>query len=62
MRRRLRRFLRERRERIGDRLRYGPRKCYVRCPACKRIQPVPVGQGQMKVVCRRCGEIFLRRT
>lgn len=51
-----------RRERIGNRLRNGPQKRYFRCPACHAVQSVPVGRGQTKVVCRRCGEIFLRRT
>ncbi len=51
-----------RRERIGYRLRNGPGKRFVRCPACKMVQTVPAGRGQSKVVCRRCGEIFLRRT
>ena len=55
-------FLRRRSERFGRRLRYGPQKRMVRCPACKTIQAVPAGRGQSKIVCRRCGEIFLRRT
>lgn len=62
MKRRLTAFLLRRRERIGHRLRYGSGKRYVRCPACKAVQRVPVGEGRCKVVCRRCGEIFLRRT
>lgn len=62
MRGRFLRFWRSRRERIGNRLRNGPQKRYFRCPACRAVQSVPVGRGQTKVVCRRCGEIFLRRT
>ena len=54
MRRRFLAFWVERRERIGNRLRYGSQKRYVRCPACRAVQSI-------KVVCRRCGEIFLRR-
>ncbi len=52
----------ERRERIGNRLRYGRQNRLFRCPACHRIHSAPVGMGQIKLTCRRCGEIFLRRT
>ena len=62
MRRRFVNFWLARRERISARLRNGPSKRFVRCPACKAVQSVPMGRGQSKVVCRRCGEIFLRRT
>lgn len=61
MRRRIWAFWTERRERLGNRLRYGPQKRRFRCPKCRLVQSVPVGHGQTKVVCRRCGEIFLRR-
>ena len=61
MRRRFLAFWVERRERIGNRLRYGSQKRYVRCPACRAVQSIPVSHGQTKVVCRRCGELFLRR-
>ena len=36
------------------------RRC-VRCPACGALQTVPAGTGQTKIICPRCGEIFLRR-
>ena len=62
MRRRFAAFWAAHRERIGRRLRYGKQKRYFRCPACRAPQSVPVGRGQTKVVCHRCGEIFLRRT
>lgn len=52
----------EQRERISIRLRYGRQKRLFRCPACRRIHSVPVGKGQSKLTCIRCGEIFLRRT
>lgn len=55
-------FWLERRERIGIRLRYGRQKRLFRCPACHAMLSFPTGQGQSKLVCRRCGEIFLRRT
>lgn len=62
MRRRFADFWLERRERIGNRLRYGRQKRFFRCPSCHARQSVPIGRGQTKLVCRRCGEIFLRRT
>lgn len=62
MKRRFLEFWVMRRERIGNRLRNGPQKRYFRCPACRAVQSAPVGHGQTKLVCRRCGEIFLRRT
>lgn len=61
MRLRFRAFWLERQERIGNRLRYGRQKRFFRCPACRAVQSVPVSHGQTKLVCRRCGEIFLRR-
>ncbi len=62
MKRRFRDYWSLRRERFGNRLRYGSQKRYFRCPSCRAVQSVPVGHGQTAVVCRRCGEIFLRRT
>ena len=62
MRSRFTAFWAERRERIGRRLRYGRQTRYFRCPACRRTLSAPVGKGQSKLTCRRCGEIFLRRT
>ena len=62
MRQRFLTFWVNRRERIGNRLRNGPQKRFFRCPACHAVQSVPVIGGQTKVVCRKCGEIFLRRT
>ncbi|MBP3412613.1 MAG: hypothetical protein J6K89_05070 [Oscillospiraceae bacterium] len=62
MRRRFAEFWINRRERIGNRLRYGRQKRFFRCPACRAVQSVPTGRGQSKLICRRCGEIFLRRT
>ena len=44
------------------RLRHRGKKRFFRCPACHAVQSVPVIGGQTKVVCRKCGEIFLRRT
>lgn len=48
--------------RMRQRLRRKHKKRYFRCPACRAVQSVPAGSGQTKVVCRRCGEIYLRRT
>lgn len=62
MRRKLAQQLPTLKERIGNRLRYGRQKRIYRCPACRRVQSVPIAKGQNKLTCRRCGEIFLRRT
>ncbi len=62
MRQRVSAFWALRRARLEDRLRYGRQKRFFRCPACRAAQSVPTGLGQSKLVCRRCGEIFLRRT
>ncbi len=62
MKQRMLAFLNERRLRIDRRLHRGKRRRFVRCPACRSLQSVPAGRGQSKVICRRCGEIFLRRT
>lgn len=44
------------------RLRQRWKKRFFRCPACHAVQSVPAVGGQTKVVCRKCGEIYLRRT
>lgn len=62
MRKRITAFWMKRRERIFNRLQNGPQKRYFRCPTCRKVQSVPICHGQTKVVCRKCGEIFLRRT
>lgn len=62
MKQRVRAFLAHQRLRIDRTLHRGKRRRFVCCPACRCVQPVPAGRGQSKVVCRRCGEIFLRRT
>ena len=62
MRQRFLAFLNERRRRIGIGFRNRGKKRYFRCPACHAVRSVAVGGGQTKVVCRKCGEIFLRRT
>lgn len=61
MRRRLRAFWVERRDRLGDRLRYGSQRRIVRCPACGAMQAIYGAHGLTKIICRRCGEIYLRR-
>ena len=40
------------------------RKDYVffRCPACKSMLRVPRGKGKIRVTCRKCGNVFERRT
>lgn len=60
MKRRFIAFLAERKTKF--RLRRRRKKHYFRCPACHAVQSVPISGGQTKVVCHKCGEIFLRRT
>lgn len=40
------------------------RKDYVffRCSACKSMLRVPRGKGKIRVTCRKCGNVFERRT
>lgn len=60
MKRRFIAFLAERKTKF--RLHRHRKKRYFRCPACHAVQSVPISGGQTKVVCHKCGEIFLRRT
>lgn len=60
MKRRFIAFLAERKTKF--RLHRCRKKRYFRCPACHAVQSVPISGGQTKVVCHKCGEIFLRRT
>lgn len=62
MKQRVRTFLARQRLRLDRTLHRTARRRFVCCPACRRVQPIPAGRGQSKVVCRKCGEIFLRRT
>lgn len=36
--------------------------CFFRCPSCKAMLRVPRGKGKIHVTCRKCGNVFERRT
>lgn len=48
----------------GAKERYSQRRDYkfFRCPSCHTILRVPRGKGKVKVVCRKCGTSFIRKT
>lgn len=35
---------------------------FFNCPSCKSTMRVPRGKGKVKIVCRKCGEAFIRKT
>lgn len=35
---------------------------FFRCPACKTILRVPRGKGRVKIICRKCGTSFIKKT
>lgn len=48
----------------GVKERYSQRKDYkfFRCPSCHAMLRVPRGKGKVKVVCRKCGTSFVKKT
>ncbi len=62
MSRRLRAFVEERRLRLNRQVASKLNRRFFCCPACHCIHALPQGHGLTKICCRRCGEIFLRRT
>lgn len=36
--------------------------CFFKCPVCKTILRVPKGKGKIRIVCRKCGCAFERKT
>ena len=62
MRRRIRAFVEARKQNINYHVGSRLNRRYFRCPACRCLHAIPQGAGLTKVICRRCGEIFLRRT
>lgn len=36
--------------------------CFFRCPACHAVLRVPKGKGRVRIVCRKCGNAFERKT
>ena len=35
---------------------------FFKCPACKAVLRVPKGKGKVRIVCRRCGTAFEKKT
>lgn len=48
----------------GLREQWSQRKDYkfFRCPSCRTLLRVPKGKGKIKVVCRKCGNSFIKKT
>lgn len=48
----------------GGRDRWSQRKDYVffRCPSCRTMLRVPRGKGKIKIICRKCGNSFIKKT
>jgi len=48
----------------GKKTQFRQRKdyCFFSCPSCKAVMRVPRGKGKIKIVCRKCGEAFVRKT
>lgn len=48
----------------GLRERWSQRRDYkfFRCPSCRTLLRVPKGKGKIKVVCRKCGNSFIKKT
>ena len=48
----------------GLRERWSQRKDYkfYRCPSCHTLLRVPRGKGKIKLVCRKCGTSFIKKT
>lgn len=36
--------------------------CFFACPSCKTMLRVPRGRGKIKIVCRKCGTSFVRKS
>ena len=48
----------------GAKDRFSQRKDYkfFRCPSCRAMLRVPRGKGKVRVVCRKCGTSFVKKT
>lgn len=48
----------------GAKDRYSQRKdyCFFNCPSCHTMLRVPRGKGKIKIVCRKCGTSFIKKT
>jgi hypothetical protein len=49
---------------LGVKERFSQRKDYkfFRCPSCHAMLRVPRGKGKVKVICRKCGTSFVKKT
>ena len=36
--------------------------CFFSCPSCRTTLRVPKGRGKIKIVCRKCGSSFVRKS
>ena len=36
--------------------------CFFSCPSCRTTLRVPKGRGKIKIVCRKCGTSFIRKS
>ena len=48
----------------GVKERWSQRKdyCFFKCPSCKSRLRVPRGKGKIRIVCRKCGTAFEKKT
>ena len=47
---------------FGERWRQRRDYKFFRCPMCRTLLRVPRGKGKIKIVCRKCGNSFIRNT
>ena len=47
---------------LGERWRQRRDYKFFRCPMCRTLLRVPKGKGKIKIVCRKCGNSFIRNT
>ena len=47
---------------LGERWRQRREYKFFRCPGCGTLLRVPKGKGKIKIVCRKCGNSFIKHT
>lgn len=47
---------------LGERWRQRRDYKFFRCPSCGTLLRVPRGKGKIKIVCRKCGNSFIKNT
>ncbi len=47
---------------LGERWRQRREYKFFRCPSCGTLLRVPRGKGKIKIVCRKCGNSFIKHT